>query len=157
MLNSHEATKRPSIASLSKPVKGAALALAFVAGGFVSPAAADATDDIAWVLTVQVTEGQDEKLNDLMTEMVAATQAEVGAKEYGWYRNGDTVHIVERYESNADAGIHLGNFGTHFADRFLAIVKPTELQVYGPVEGDVREGLAGLGATFFDQVGGIDG
>ena len=50
---------------------------------------------------------------------------------------------------------HLGNFGANFAERFTAILTPVELNVYGPVEGAVREGLAGFGATFYDQVGGF--
>ena len=116
----------------------------------------DATDDISWALTVELAEGQDEAFNALMAEMVTATNAETGAKGYEWHRAGNTIQIIERYETNADAGIHLGNFGENFAERFLAILTPTGLQVYGPAEGGVREGLAGFGATFYEQVGGFE-
>jgi hypothetical protein len=90
-----------------------------------------------------------------MAEMVVATKAEDGAKNFEWHRNGNAVHIYERYETNGDAGIHLGNLGENFAERFLAILTPTGLEVYGPAEGGVREGLAGFGAVFYDQVGGF--
>jgi quinol monooxygenase YgiN len=116
----------------------------------------DATDDVSWTITLELGEGQDEAFQALMAEMVEATKEEAGAKGYEWYRSGSTVHINERYETNADAGIHLGNFGENFAERFLAILTPTGLQVYGPAEGGVREGLAGFGATFYDQVGGFE-
>lgn len=116
----------------------------------------DATDDIAWTLSVEITEGHDDAFNSLMSEMVSATKEENGVKSYEWHRSGNIVHINERYETNDDAGAHLGNFGANFAERFLAIVTPTGLQVYGPAAGGVREGLAGFGATFYDQIGGFD-
>lgn len=115
----------------------------------------DATDDVFWVITLDLAEGQDEAFDALMAEMVVATKGETGAKNYEWFRNGNAVHIYERYETNEDAGIHLGNFGANFAERFLAILTPTGLQVYGPAEGGVREGLAGFGGVFYDQVGGF--
>ena len=136
-----------------------ALTLALLAGPLTTPAVAgahlDAIDDIYWVLTLDLTEGQDAAFNALITEMVVATKAETGAKNYEWHRNGNVVHIYERYETNGDAGIHLDNFGANFAERFYAILTPTGFAVYGPAEGGVREGLAGAGAVFYDQVGGF--
>ncbi|WP_306260057.1 putative quinol monooxygenase [Pararhizobium sp. IMCC21322] len=119
-------------------------------------AIAENSDDIVWTLTANLAEGQDDTFNALMAEMVEATMAEEGAKSYEWHRSGSTIHINERYETNEDAGIHLGNFGENFAERFLAILSPTGLQVYGPAVGGVREGLAGFGATFYEQVGGFE-
>lgn len=136
---------------------GAALSLALLAGPFSAPVLADdGSDDISWVITLDLAEGQDAVFEELMTEMVAATTSEAGAKTYEWHRNGNTVHILERYDSNDDAGIHLENFGANFADRFMAILTPKSLQVYGPAEGGVREGLTGFGAVFYEHVGGFD-
>jgi len=135
------------------------VALGLLAFPLTAPATAgghlDATDDIHWLLTLDLAEGQDAAFDALMAEMVIATKAEVGAKNYEWHRNGNAVHIYERYETNGDAGIHLGKFGENFAERFLAILTPTGLQVYGPAEGGVREGLTGFGAVFHDHVGGF--
>lgn len=140
-------------------VKGVALAAAVFAGSVAGSAQAgghlDATDDVYWFLKLTLAEGQVETFDALMAEMVQATRQEAGAKVYEWFRDGNEVHIVERYETNEDADIHLGNFGANFAERFTAILTPVELNVYGPVEGAVREGLAGFGATFYDQVGGF--
>lgn len=141
---------------LMQTFKAATIATLLLGGTMTNTAMAEATDDIAWTLTADLAEGQEDAFNALMAEMVEATKAETGAKSYEWHRSGNTIHINERYETNADAGIHLGNFGENFAERFLAILSPTGLQVYGPVEGGVREGLAGFGATFYDQVGGFD-
>lgn len=145
---------------ITESMKTAALTAALIGGLMTTTAMADghlsATDDISWTLTLELAEGQDDAFNTLMAEMVVATKEEAGAKSYEWHRSGSTVHINERYESNGDAGVHLGNFGENFAERFLAILSPTGLQVYGPAEGGVKEGLAGFGATFYDQVGGFD-
>jgi quinol monooxygenase YgiN len=138
-----------------------AIAAAFAISMLTAPAIAgdmtDSSDDIHWILTLELADGQDATFEELMAEMVTATKSEAGAKGYEWHRNGQVVHIIERYETNEDAGIHLGNFGANFAERFLAILAPTGLQVYGPAEGGVREGLAGFGASFYDQVGGFSG
>ena len=136
-----------------------ALSVALLTGPLTSSAIAgahlDATDDVSWVIKLDLAEGMDAQFDALMAEMVAATKDESGAKAYEWYRKGNVVHIYERYETNDDAGIHLGNFGANFAEQFLAILTPTGLEVYGPAEGGVRDGLAGFGAVFYDQVGGF--
>jgi len=145
---------------LTKTIKSTTLAAMLIGGIMTTSAMAgghlDATDDVYWTLSLELNEGQDDAFNALMGEMVAATKDEAGSKGYEWFRSGNTVHINERYETNADAGIHLGSFGENFAERFLSILTPTGLQVYGPAEGGVREGLTGFGATFFEQVGGYE-
>ena len=124
-----------------------------------SPAVADssleATDDVFWMLSAQVNPDQDGDFAALMSDMVAATKSEPGTKSYEWFRTGDQVQILERFETNGDAGIHLANFGANFADRFMTVLTPTGLQVYGPAEGGVREGLAAFGAVFNNHIGGF--
>ncbi len=88
--------------------------------------------------------------------MVASTKEEKGAKIYEIYRNGNTVYFLDRYDSNEDAAIHLENFSNKFAERFLAILTPTSLKVFGPANEGVRESLAGLGPDHFDQVNGFE-
>ena len=114
------------------------------------------TDDVYWVLRMTINDGHEDAFEALMPEMVEATLKEDGAKSYEWHRDGSAVHIFERYASNADAGIHLQNFGANFAERFFTIMSPAGFDVYGPAEGPVREGLANAGAQFYAQVGGFD-
>ena len=143
---------------LSK-LRSTAVLVGALALATVSPAFADSilesTDDVFWMLSAQVNPGQEGDFTALMSDMVAATKSEPGTKSYEWFRTGDQVQILERFETNGDAGIHLANFGANFADRFLTILTPTGLQVYGPVEGDVREGLTAFGAVFNSQIGGF--
>lgn len=138
----------------STAILGSALALATVSATFAD-SGLDATDDVFWTLKAEVNNGQEDAFVALMADMVAATKAESGAKSYEWFRSGNQVQILERYETNGDAGIHLANFGANFLQRFKTILTPTGLEVYGPAQDGVREGLAAFGAAFNDQVGGF--
>ena len=138
----------------STAILAGAFALATASSAFAD-SSLEATDDVFWMLSAQVNPGQDGDFAALMSDMVAATKSEPGSKSYEWFRTGDQVQILERYETNGDAGIHLANFGANFADRFMTVLTPTGLQVYGPAEGGVREGLAAFGAVFNSQIGGF--
>ncbi|WP_370399514.1 putative quinol monooxygenase [Sulfitobacter sp. JB4-11] len=116
------------------------------------------SDIIEWVLEMRVQDGQADKVQPLLDEMVAATQAdEPGALHYEYYMNTDhsLCTVLERYENNTAAMIHLGNFGTKFADRFLAAFAPERFTVFGPAEDDLRSALAGFGATHLEMVAGF--
>ncbi|TMV08966.1 antibiotic biosynthesis monooxygenase [Ruegeria sediminis] len=113
------------------------------------------TEDVYWILRLTIRDGQDAAFETLMGDMVAATLNESGARAYEWHRAGSEVHIFERYASAEDALIHLGNFGAHFADRFMAILKPTGQDVYGAVDEKLHKTLSALNAKFYDQVGGF--
>lgn len=113
------------------------------------------TEDVYWLLKLKLAEDQDGTFDALMAEMVAATLNEVGAKAYEWHRSGLDVHIFERYASSDDAMIHMQNFGANFADRFLGLMTPHQLDVFGPVKDDLHSALAPVGAVFHQQVGGF--
>ena len=116
------------------------------------------SEHVYWMLEVELGAGQDAAFSDLMAEMVRVTQAnEPGTLNYEWHRGADgkAVHIYERY-ANSDAVLtHLGSFGANFAQRFLAIMKPTRFTVYGAPNAAVREALAGFGPVFMNTVGGF--
>jgi quinol monooxygenase YgiN len=116
-------------------------------------------DHISWNLKLSVNDGQLDTFRSLMTEMVAATQAnELGALTYDWYvlPDGKEVHIQERYADNGAALLHLGNFGANFAERFFACVTPRSFVVYGPANDDIRGALTPMGAVFMDHFGGFN-
>ena len=116
------------------------------------------SDVIEWVLEMDVQEGQADAIAPLLDEMVTATKAnEPGALHYEYYTNEDRskVTVLERYKDNAAAMTHLGNFGEAFAGRFLAAFAPTRFSVYGPAGDDLREALAGFGATHMDHYKGF--
>ncbi len=114
-------------------------------------------NNISWNLKLSINEGKLDDFKALMTEMVASTTAEEGCMTYDWYimPDGSEVHIQERYADNGAALVHLGNFGEHFAERFMACVTPRSFVVYGPAGDDIRGALTPMGAVFLDHFGGF--
>jgi quinol monooxygenase YgiN len=112
---------------------------------------------ISWNLKLAVKDGQMDAFRALMSEMVPATTKEEGCVTYDWYVMDDAseVHIQERYVDNAAALVHLGNFGAHFAERFMACVTPLSFAVYGPANEAIRGALTPLGAIFMGHFGGF--
>ena len=106
---------------------------------------------------MSVRENHLDEARALMSEMVAATKHEPGAAGYEWFLSGDgkTCHINERYADSAAVLIHLGNFSSKFADRFLAYFEPTSLSVYGEPSVEARAALDSLGAAYLGWLGGF--
>ncbi|MBI1169789.1 antibiotic biosynthesis monooxygenase [bacterium] len=116
------------------------------------------SDIIEWVLEMQIQDGQADKVQPLVDEMVAATRAsEPGALHYEYFLNADRTRctVIERYADNAAVKQHLANFGTHFATRFFAAFAPLRFVIYGPADDEVRAALAGNGATFESRIAGF--
>jgi quinol monooxygenase YgiN len=113
--------------------------------------------NISWVLRVSIREGRLADFKSLMHEMVDSTQTESGALRYEWFlsANKNTCHLYERYADSDAVMAHLGNFGSKFAERFLAAVEPTSLSVYGEPSDAVRATLDGFGAEYLGSFGGF--
>ncbi len=113
---------------------------------------------VSWNLRALINDGQLEPLRTLMQEMVSATEAEAGTLSYEWFlsEDGRSCHINERYADSDAVMAHLGSFGANFADRFLACVTPTSIDVYGDVSEEVRASLAGFGAVHHAPFGGFN-
>jgi quinol monooxygenase YgiN len=113
---------------------------------------------ISWNLQMAVREGRLDDARELMGEMVAATLEENGTQGYEWFISGDGAicHINERYVDSDAALVHLGNFGSKFADRFLACFEPTSMSVYGEPTEEARAALDGFGATYLGCLGGFN-
>lgn len=116
------------------------------------------SDNVHWVLEINVKDGELDNFKTLMNDMVSATQAnEPGTLNYEWFigDDGKTCHICERYVDSAATMTHLGSFGENFAERFLAMAEPTRFVVYGAPNDEVRSALAGFGAAHMTQIGGF--
>ena len=112
---------------------------------------------ISWNLQMSVRDGRLDAARDLMKEMVAATEQEPGTERYEWFVSSDGMacHTNERYADSAAVLVHLGNFGSKFAERFLACFEPTSLSVYGAPSPEARAALDGFGATYLGWLGGF--
>jgi len=112
---------------------------------------------VSWNLQLAIRDGRLDDFRSLMNEMVESTRAEAGAQAYEWFvtEDGTTCHIYERYADSAAAMVHLGTFGSTFAERFLSFVEPTGFSVYGDPSDDVRGVLDGFGAVYLGPFGGF--
>ena len=115
------------------------------------------SNTISWNLQMSVRESRLNDARDLMSEMVAGTEQKPGTEGYEWFlsRDGKTCHINERYADSEAVMVHLANFGSKFADRFLACFEPTSLSVYGEPSAEARAALDGLGAAYLGWLGGF--
>ena len=112
---------------------------------------------VSWNLQVSVREGRLDDFHSLMNEMVESTQMETGTLSYEWFLSEDNTqcHICERYADSDAVMVHLGNFGSKFASRFMESVEPTSLSVYSEPTETVRSALDGLGAVYLGTFGGF--
>lgn len=116
------------------------------------------TDQVYWLLEVDIKPGQLDAFRALMEEMVAATEAnEPGTLNYEWLIDGEqkTCHIYERYRDSAATMVHLGTFGSSYAKRFMDAADPKRIVVYGNPNAEVKSVLDGLGAVYLTPFGGF--
>ena len=115
-------------------------------------------NNVFWIVEVEVKDGELDKLRDLMSEMVEATQSnEPGTLNYEWAISEDSknCHIFERYVDSAAALIHLGTFNDKYAERFMALVDLKHFVVYGHPNNELKETFAGSDAVFMSPLGGF--
>jgi len=116
------------------------------------------TDHVYWILELDINDGQMEEMKTLMAEMVSATlQDEPGALDYQWSLtpNGKTCHILERYADSAATLVHMGNFGSKFAGRFMKVFTPKKFTLYGAPNPDVIAALGPMGPIEMSSIGGF--
>ena len=116
------------------------------------------SDNISWILELTIKSGELDNFKALVNEMVEATQAnEPQALAYEWFISDDNerCHIYERYADSAAALVHMKNFGEKFAERFMVVVKPGPVMVYGNPSDELHKTLSRLGATFLAPIDGF--
>lgn len=116
------------------------------------------TGHVYWMFDLEIKDGEYETFEALMKEMVAATEAnEPGALDYEWSVSEDkkTCHILERYEDSAATMVHMGNFGKNFGRRFMAVLKPRSVTLYGNPSEEVVKALGAMSPVVMTPVGGF--
>ena len=116
------------------------------------------TDHVYWIIEADVVDGKLDELKSLMTEMSNATKAdEAGALNYEWSLSADggECHIFERYTDSAATMVHMGNFGSKFAKRFMSVLTPTRCRLYGNPSETVQKAMKPLGAVYLPAAAGF--
>jgi len=115
-------------------------------------------ENVYWVFELAINPGRFEDLKALMAAMVEATQKnEAGTLNYEWTISDDRqiCHIYERFQDSAAAMAHLESFGANFATRFMEVLKPTRLAVYGTPSAQAKDALAGLSPVYMAPLAGF--
>lgn len=116
------------------------------------------SDQVSWMLELEVRPGRVDDLRKLAAEMVSATKAnEPGTLDYEWSISADArqCHIFERYVDSTAVMTHVATFGEKFATRFLELLTPTRMMVYGSPSIGVQNAVADFQPVYMQCVGGF--
>ena len=115
------------------------------------------SEEVFWVLTLSVPQGNMDKFKQLATEMTESTKNEPGALAFECSASSDqsTVDLYERYRDSGATVTHVQSFGANFSKRFLALVKPTRFVVYGAPDAKVKEVIAGFNPIYMTPFDGF--
>ena len=117
-----------------------------------------AGDEIGWLFTMTINEGEREAVETLFAEMAAHTkETEPGALVYrlSISDDGTTGHIQELYQDNAAGLAHMNSFGKNFAARLFALAKPTGMYVTGEPDATLKGALDQARAVYMKPGGGF--
>lgn len=116
------------------------------------------SDQVSWILELEIQQGREEDLRHLAAEMIETTKAnEPGTLAYEWCisADGKQCHIFERYADSAAVLAHVAAFGEKYAGRFLEILRPVRFVVYGSPSPGVQDALADFQPVYMQPVGGF--
>lgn len=116
------------------------------------------TDDVYWLITASIKDGQMENLKSINKELVSATLAnEPMTLSYDWSvsADGKTCYFFEWYDNSEAVMIHTATFGEKFAERLLGMIEIQSFEVFGNPNAEVQEALSGFGASFHQSIGGF--
>jgi Antibiotic biosynthesis monooxygenase len=116
------------------------------------------SENVYWVLEFAVDPGRFEELKTLMTELVEATRKnEAGMLDNHWAISDDrqVCHIYERFQDSVAVMTHMQWFGPNFGERFMKILKPTRLVIYGTPSVEVKNAMAEFNPIYMAPLGGF--
>ncbi|MBN7804595.1 hypothetical protein JZX86_04370 [Agrobacterium rosae] len=96
------------------------------------------------------------EFKELIEPIIAASNKEPGTLIYEYSLGGDgrTVHIVERYMTDAVLS-HVENTFGPYAERFLKLASIEKLYVYGEPPADLRAKLETFSAILMTPISGF--
>lgn len=101
----------------------------------------------SWIITCKCSVSDFDQVVALAGEMAAYFESnEPNTTHFEWSVNADhdCVHIHERYADSAQALAHMSAFGDRFGGRFMGLLQPQSVVVYGFPNAELSEALKGL-------------
>ena len=123
------------------------------------------SDDLFFVVELEVKPGQIDELRSVMEEMVGRTRTdEPGTVGYEWFLSADgtACHIYERYADEAGVLAHSATFPETLSRRAQAF-RPIQLTAYGTLTDAIREkrieplrkAVLGISVILLEPLGGF--
>jgi len=134
------------------------IAITSLLAGCQSVSHSNNTDDVYWLITASINDGQMENLKSINQELVSATLAnEPMTLSYDWSvsADGKTCYFFEWYDNSEAVMIHTATFGEKFAERLMGMIEIQSFELFGNPNAEVLEMLSGFGASFHQSIGGF--
>ena len=116
------------------------------------------TDDVYWLITAAIKDGQLENVKSINKELVSATlENEPMTLSYDWSvsEDGKTCYFFEWYDNSEAVMIHTASFGENFAERLLGMIEIQKFEVFGNPNEEATKALSEFGASFHKSIGGF--
>lgn len=99
-----------------------------------------------------------EAIVDLASEMsdyFFAEELDTTHFEWSIDSNHTSVYLYERYANSQQALAHMANFGTNYGSRFMSLLKPASVVVFGFPSADLCRQLEGLSPIYKQSFAGF--
>ena len=109
------------------------------------------SNNIFWLITAKVKEGQVENLKVLMNELTESTKNnEPETINYEWFLSGDEkfCHLFENYKNSDSTILHLKSFFKNFGKRFMDVLEIKNFTVYGEPTDELKVIMDPLGVVY---------
>ena len=116
------------------------------------------TDDVYWLITAAIKDGQLENVKSINKELVSATlENEPMTLSYDWSvsEDGKICYFFEWYDNSEAVMIHTASFGEKFAERLLGMIEIQKFEVFGNPNEEATKALSEFGASFHKSIGGF--
>jgi len=113
---------------------------------------------VSWVIVCDSEPSHFDSIASLAAEMSAYfLEHEPDTTHFEWSSTAERshVHIHERYANSEQALAHMAAFGQQFGSRFMALLKPVSVVVYGNPSAELRSALEGLSPAFTQPFAGF--
>ena len=113
---------------------------------------------VSWLITCECQPsdyGSIAALAGEMSDFFQTNEPDTTHFEWSTTESQDQVHIHERYANSAQALAHMTAFGEKFGSRFMSLLKPTSVVVYGFPTPELKTALAGLSPKFTQNFAGF--
>lgn len=114
---------------------------------------------VSWIITCDCQPSDVDAISRLATEMAdhfRSHEPDTTHFEFSVSADRSKLHLHERYANSAQALAHMKAFGDSFASRFMALLKPASVVVYGNPTPELRAGLEAMGPVFMESMAGFD-